>query len=210
MFSPGWIHSSISFLLLLQLSSSFFFPSILPTLPISLTTRSDDAFKITNQAVKTHEGGQRFCRLYHKYTRISPRSVSVEIFAQWNVRYSEVFDCKMTNVTVAEKILLQQRFSSVNRARFFTFLLPQKPSYLPFSNTAQLTTRPSLMTGYHVSLLRNDMIQTSSSKNYAQSFGIALSRNNGFDVWFSFLICSSKYPPRYVSHFWLGWIEIQT
>ena len=104
--------------------------------------RSDNAFKITYQAVKTHEGGQRFCRLYQKYSRISPRSVFVEIFAQWNVRYSEVFDCKMTNVTDTEKILLlQQRFSSVNRAPFFNFLLPQKPSYLPFSSTAQLMSK---------------------------------------------------------------------
>ena len=80
--------------------------------------RSDNAFEITYQAVKTHEGGQRFCRLYHKYSRLSPRSVSVEIFAQWNVRYSEVFDCKMTNVTDAEKIFLMwQLFSSVDHAR---------------------------------------------------------------------------------------------
>ena len=143
---------------LLRLSSSFFFPSILPTLPISLTTgqllytrtghtmyeiqhggRSDNAFEITYQAVKTHEGGQRFCGLYHKYSRISPLSVSVEILAQWHMRYSEVFHCNMTYVTDTEKILLlQQRFYSVDRAPFFNFLLPQKPSYLPFSNAAQL------------------------------------------------------------------------
>ena len=152
------------FLIRLQLSSSFFFPSILPTLPISLTTRqllysrtghtmneiqhgrrSDNAFKITYQAVKTHEGGQRFCRLYHKYSRISPRSIYEEIVAQWNVRYSEVFDCKMTNVTDAENnLLMQQRFSSVDHAPFFNFLLPQKPSYLTFSNTAQLMSKASV------------------------------------------------------------------
>ena len=107
--------------------------------------RSDNAFEITYQAVKTHEGGQRFCGLYQKYSRLSPLSVSVEILAQLNSFFSlfaataEVFDCKMTNVTDAEKILLlQQRFSSVDHAPFLNFLLPQKPSYLPFSNTAQL------------------------------------------------------------------------
>ena len=105
--------------------------------------RSDNAFEITYQAVRTHEGGQRFCRLYHKYSRISPRSIYVEILAQWNVRYSEVLDCKMTNVTDAEKILLmRQRSSSVDRSRYLNSLFPQKPSYLTFSNTAQLMSKP--------------------------------------------------------------------
>ena len=100
--------------------------------------RSDKAFKITYQAVETHEGGQRFCRLYHKYSRISPRSIYVEILAQWNVRYSEVFDCKMTNVTDAEKIfLLQQRFSALDSARYLNFLLPSSANntYLCYETT---------------------------------------------------------------------------
>ena len=86
---------------------------------------------------------------------------------------------------------------------------------LSWCQMLSLTTRPSIMYGFHVSLLRNNVFQTSSnmrvsSTNYAQCFVNALSRNNSFVVWFSFLICNPKYPPRSVSHLWLGWIEIQT